>query len=239
MEEGRIQASGGSSTEGGEEMIEGPRLLNKDLDQVTASLDTVSGTFSIIANGGNWVADYYTDGGGNHLGVLRWQGYIDLSGYTRESRTFFPGSPLLQEGGMYVLVGGTSLTNYTLITSSPIDETTMMTIAGTFTVPGMLDSTTNADQVVWVVGSQMGPGSTFNNLLSTQDAWSWGTGNPTATDRLYVYKFAHIITGTNATVQLPPCHILVPGIVDGEEDLVYMERLRRSFELQQTPDVDL
>ena len=219
-------------------MIEGPRLLNKDIDQVTATLSASAGSLTIVANGGDWVADYYALAGA-HLGVLRWEGYIDLSGYTREARTFFPGVPVAQDGGYYGMSAGTSLVTYTMITQSPIDETSMLSTTLDFTVPGFLNSTTNADQVTWGIGSIRAPGSTHNNLLSIQDAWSWGTGNPTATDRLYIYKFAHILTESeDVTVQLPPTHLLVPGIVDGEEDLVYMQRLRRSFELQQTPDID-
>ena len=238
MEEGRIQARRRSSTKGGEEMIEGPRLLNKDIDQVTATLSTTGTSFTIVANGDGWVADYHAIGGA-HMGVLRWQGYIDLSGYTREDRTFFPGVPIAQDGGYYGMSAGTYLAMYTMITQSPIDETSMLSNTLDFTVPGFLGSTTNPDQVTWGIGSTMAPGSTHNNLLSVQDAWSWGTGNPTATDRLYIYKFAHVITETeDVSVQLPPTHILVPGMVEGEADLVYMQRLRRSFELQQTPDID-
>lgn len=218
--------------------MEGPRLLNKDIDQVTASLDTVSATFTIAADGSDWIADYYAVGAGA-IGVLRWSGYIDLGGYTRESRTFFPGIPIAQDGGFYVLTGGTSLMMWTMITTSPIDEIAMIPTAGGFSVPGFLGSTTNPDQVTWGIGSTMAPGSAHNNLLSVQDAWSWGTGSPTATDRLYINKFVHVVSSEPCSVQLPPTHILVPGIVDGEDDLVYMERLRRSFELQQTPDVDV
>jgi len=216
-----------------------PRLLAKGIDQVTATLDNAAGTFVIDNNGSDWRATYVNIAPGVHTGILRWEGYLDLSGYSLDDLTFFPGMPMAQEGGMFgMTLGGNFMVDYTIVSLVPITETMMMTIdpvavATEFTVPGFMGSTTDASQIVWGQGRQLAPVSTANGVLSVQNAWHWGTGSPTASDKLYIHKFVQaFVEGDDSEIQIPPTNIMVPGIVGKEADLVYINRLRRSYEAQ-------
>ncbi len=60
------------------------------------------------------------------------------------------------------------------------------------------------------------------------------SGEPSASENLYCYRIVHtaqqdLINGNS--VQIPAARQLIAGVIAEESDLVYMQRLKRSYEL--------
>jgi len=233
MEEGRIQASGCCSTEGGEEMIEGNRVLRKDIPMTKIFFESTQ--WNIITEGDGWSVETVAG-----IPELQWNGYIDLAGYTREERTWFSGTPWLQEGGNHSASGFTFFNRWDFITNSPIQNTKPMFDGAFYSVPSFIGSDEEPESVIWGMQRTLAPSLDTSQIITT-DRNLFGMGAATATDRLYCYSRIPLNLGgpIGSSLIIPPAAFIVPGTVKGEEDLVYMERLRRSFELQQTPDVDV
>ncbi len=78
-------------------------------------------------------------------------------------------------------------------------------------------------------------GATSIELLQTATN-NFGFSTSTASDRLYCYHAAWSYTGAipfAGGVTIPDCRFIVNYIADKEDDLAYMERLRRSYVQQQ------
>lgn len=78
--------------------------------------------------------------------------------------------------------------------------------------------------------------------LTLTDENFFGSMEPTASDRIYSYRlvFLSALTGaTNTTeVTIAPARHLLKSTAREESDHKYMMRLMRSYQLQQSPDVD-
>ena len=63
----------------------------------------------------------------------------------------------------------------------------------------------------------------------------WGAGDATAGDRIHITR-AVLLGGTTVypgSIQIPAMAIVIPTVLAKESDLVYLERLRRSYVLQE------
>ena len=70
-------------------------------------------------------------------------------------------------------------------------------------------------------------------ILSTVGAGTFGSGEPTAASRLWVYRIIRV-NGAKTTgdeLRIPSARFILQGIAAAEEELPYMMRLKRSFEL--------
>lgn len=78
--------------------------------------------------------------------------------------------------------------------------------------------------------------------LTLTDENFFGSMQPTASDRIYSYRFVFLSAltgGTNTTeVTIAPARHLLNSTAREEPDHEYMMRLMRSYQLQQEPDVD-
>jgi hypothetical protein len=213
---------------------EGPRVLRKDVGSVKVLSGDESLSWAISGPAGNgW--EVVTIAG---VQQLQWSDFIDLSGYSRDDRTFFPGQPLLQEAGTHIGSGVAFFGRWDFITNSPIQTAAPIFDGAAWAVPSFLGSETEPESTIW--GQQrVIAASTDTGQYITTDRHQFGMGDATASDRLYCY--IQIPLGQNVAghvIQLPPCAFILPGMVAEEADLVYINRLRRSYELQQSPDVD-
>ena len=83
---------------------------------------------------------------------------------------------------------------------------------------------------------------TVTNLTATtlnlREMWqsNYGVARSTAASKLYCYHCAWSYTGTGGgfgfTITIPDTRFMVSYVSDKEKDLVYMQRLKRSYELQ-------
>jgi len=172
---------------------------------------------------------------------------IDLSGYSRESLTFFPNSVGIQDPGIYTLTVATVLPEHEqkaiqvldIITSVPMDIDAVAQLQLPFpnnTGPGMLGSDYDFTTILYglyrfFTSNVNIPYPGYQQLERSQ---RFDSGEPTAVDRLYCYR----IVGTlqqdlvdGDTLGIPACRQLVAGVMGEESELVYMQRLRRGYEL--------
>ena len=171
--------------------------------------------------------------------TLSWTGTIDLSGYAREMKTFYPTAAFTQRGPNTLSQGGAGISLYTIISSIPLDadEVLIQLVTG---APGFITVSTNqqnwetvlfAESQVYVVNANITP-NPFG-ILQLLETTQSGSLSPTATDTLYCLKLAIPNDTTLTTIQIPASRVIMPGKFGNEPDVEYMMRLKRSVELSQ------
>lgn len=178
--------------------------------------------------------------------VLGWQGSIDLSGYARDYKTFYPDGAVLQEGPYWTAFNGFGQTVCTLVSSVPIDlEQLALTITSNST-PGLIvsnvalggaginaqnwETTLFCETQVNLINSQLPTLGICQPITNKQT----GSLSPTAAQVLYVAKIvipATVANATGTTLSIPASRVILPGNMDQEPELNYMMRLSRSVEL--------
>lgn len=178
--------------------------------------------------------------------VLGWLGSIDLSGYARDYKTFYPDGGVIQEGPYYTAFNGYGQTVATVVSSVPINlEQLALTIVSNST-PGLIVSNvalggagTNAqnwettlfcETQVNLINSQLPTLGICQPITKKQT----GSLSPSAAQVLYVAKIvipATVANATGTTLSIPASRVILPGNMDQEPELSYMMRLSRSVEL--------
>lgn len=228
-----------------------PVVLRKDIPQV--NILSNDGEDFVIQSppGSGWQIVQY----GADL-QLEWDGYIDMAGYAREDRTFITAGGSVLRGGFVTTsrtvtatgaVVPSFLMEWIFALQSPL-EPAMMIAGGVHSVPSFLGSTEQPEQVIlgeanlWssIATNQTG-GTTDAQQTNLIQSTQFGMGNATASDRIYVaYRqpLTAAVVGQTHFITIPPMAVVLGGVSEIEPDLVYIDRLRRAYELQQSPDVD-
>ena len=165
--------------------------------------------------------------------------YIDLAGWTAQDLTTFTTGIDIQKDKVPLVILPTGVTNqlvwvYDLITTRKISDAELAVVSGT--TPGFLPSTVDLMQVVYGEQQSLAANSNIPGTFITVAADTFGSGNPTASDKLH---WTRVIVTTLAgsddktgAIAVYPSNLIVQAATMEEKDLVYMERLRRSYELQ-------
>ena len=169
--------------------------------------------------------------------------YFDLAGLSQREKTlFFEGATVqdMLNPLAYNQAPGDSLIVTDLMTTKPLSDAqlTQFSILGNFASPG---ASLTFEETVY---------ARLNQYVVDLDTASWGSlmqvstnqiGSlkATASDRIYSYR---IVTGGSPFVgdrfDVLACRHLLRAEAKEEPDYEYLMRLRRSYELQQEPDVD-
>lgn len=176
------------------------------------------------------------------LTVLFHETQIDLSGYASKSLTYFPEAVGIQDPGTHLFAGGagatyTALQVLDIITSVPMDIQAISDLQSTFnTGPGMLGSTHEAETILMGQYRFFTPNTflTYPNYVQLERSQTFGSGDPTAADKLFCYRIVTAITddlGPGSLAIIPAARQILNGYMDEETELVYMQRLKRSYEL--------
>lgn len=179
--------------------------------------------------------------------VLGWQGSIDLSGYARDYKTFYPDGGVIQEGPYWTAFNGFGQTVCTLVSSVPIDLEQLALTLTTNSTPGLIVDTLTATGMVGINAQNWETTlfcETQVNLINSQlpalgicqpiTNKQTGSLSPTAAQVLYVAKLvipATVANATGTTLSIPASRVILPGKMDQEPELNYMMRLSRSVEL--------
>jgi hypothetical protein len=163
-----------------------------------------------------------------------WRGFIDLAGYTQDDLTFFSQAVDVQDNGVSIAAPSIGLTAIMdMVTTrrisdaevNPVNGNGFLSPAPGTTIPGL-----DIQEVVY------GNTRNFTPYSATNGAWrqifgsSFGSGNPTASDRLHITRIVVPLgTGTSESVNITSCNFLIGGVTAHEKDLVYIERLRRAY----------
>jgi len=209
------------------------RLLTKPIGSCRIHIsDQGEGYVYTLAEGSdNW--DLITNNTGLTFAV--WTGYIDLQGMTvAQDKTFAAQSVAFQEGNV---VAGEIMTIWDMVTDVPVDWNSELENTDGIQVgmPGFLGSSVNSENVVFGNIRLFLPNAQVTGGTLPAQSSVWGTNRATASDRLYIHRLVHATTtGTVATQHvMPPTVVAIPGLFFNEKELSHMERLRRSYVLQQ------
>lgn len=166
---------------------------------------------------------------------------LDLSGYSRESMTFFPESLGLQDPGVYLLRGTvdpsfSGLQVLDIITSVPMDLSAVSSLQVQGAAPGMLASEHDFSTILFGMYRFFSTNTNipYTNYVQLDRSQRFDSGEPTAVDKLYCYRIVNLLVDgldPQSRVNIPACRQLVSGMFSEESELVYMQRLKRGYEL--------
>ena len=170
--------------------------------------------------------------------AVYWEGTIDLSGYARDYKTFYPTGGVIQEGAAWTAFGGSGQTVLTYVSSIPLDVDAIVAAFLVGSGPGFMEG---SDQQTWT--SLLFAESQVNLINANLPALGIcqpitvkqsGSLSPTAAQVLYVMKIVMpttVLGQIGTTLNIPASRIILPGTMDQEPELEYMMRLARSVEL--------
>lgn len=167
---------------------------------------------------------------------------IDLSGYAIQDLTFFPQAVGLQDPGVYVFGPGQPATYAGLhvidmITSVPCDINTLSLAMVTENAgPGMLGTVQEFETILFGMYRFFTPNTniTYLNYNQLERSQRFDSGQPNAADKLFCYRIVMPQSdGLDPTSELfiPAARQIIGGAMEEESELVYMQRLKRSYEL--------
>jgi len=165
------------------------------------------------------------------------EGYFDLTGYELDKLTFVPTGGMVQDPGRFVAenLANCDVEILDIISNERLDLPTVdaQLLAGT--VPGMIGTTEDWSQIVFGQYRVMSTNQNYISLdiMSVLSAGVFGSAAPSTASRLWIYRIVRI-NGTKvptSELRIPAARFVLPGLVVKEEDLPYMMRLKRSYEL--------
>lgn len=212
-------------------------LLAKEHQFVTLARSGANWSITSDATGGSW----RKEAGGNFFISST---YFDLAGLTREDKTLFFEATGVQSVREPTVVTnpqpGDSMIVMDLMSTSPLTDEELVSFSafGNF-ASGTSESLTWAQTVyarnqTWAIHVDEGP---LGSMILQNEEF-FGSMQPTASDRIYSYRV------------LLPAHIAMDGLfiysarhmltaeAKTEEEFVYLMRLKRAYELQQSYDED-
>ena len=166
--------------------------------------------------------------------------YIDLSGWTEQDLTTFTTGVDIQKDRTPLAVSGSTMTcpiiyEFDILSTRKIaDDELTNKIAGT--TPGFEPSTMDLMEVVYGEQTTYAQNAQIPGTYIRTAGSTWGSGNPTASNklhwtRIYLTTFSSV-NDSNGAFQAGASNLIVQATTLEEKDLVYMERLRRSYVLQ-------
>jgi len=158
---------------------------------------------------------------------LVWRGYIDLGGYTQDELTLFTQTVDVQKGPFDIGSGLLSTVIQDIVTTRRISNDEIGLHVGFLPVQGT--PSLDLQEVVYGEWFNRVPYSPTHATLRAIDSGTFGSGNPTASDRLHITRIAASFGNAAATLYLAGTNYVVGGVTAHEDDLIYIERLRRAY----------
>lgn len=170
--------------------------------------------------------------------------YIDLKGLSIDGDTVFPKAATVQSAGRHALVGpaGSSMIIHDIVTSIPIDTSDQQVLNGIFTIgvgfnaaAANAKGTLNFEHVIYARSQRwandLDVAASFPEM---REEVFYGSMQPTASDRLYCYRFVGLYVVGDTGMDIPPARQLIEVDAKEEPEYQHLMRLKRSYELQQT-----
>lgn len=177
--------------------------------------------------------------------VVAYRTYIDLAGWSKqELTTFIQGVDIqkqhtpqrsLTAAGM-VTADGYDYISTRKLTNDEIDLDP--SLGGTESLPGFMTNTVDLMELIYGERMQYAVNATVQFSFVQVSGETFGSGNPTAMDKLHWTRVFYIFAPqNNDALAIFPTNLVVQAMTVEEKDLVWMERLRRSYVLQDQADV--
>lgn len=159
--------------------------------------------------------------------------YIDLAGYTRDDLTTFVQGVDIQKSIIPIETGSmVGCYEFDFITTRRIRDDELLSL---FSLPGFLTSTVDLMEMVYGERMIYGQNTTVPGTFVQVSGESFGSGNPSAADRLHwtrLYVTHQAVE--NDILVIPETNLVVQAVTAHEKDLVYIERLRRAYTQQRS-----
>jgi hypothetical protein len=173
---------------------------------------------------------------------IYWEGSIDLGAFVQKDLTWVTMEKDIQEPGNFALNFATpqrieviefvSNTQFNKERLTEIGEDWRLNNA----VPGMMESRVNYENIIDGRWRQFSPDTSLaTGSAVTMKASSFGSCEPSASERLYTYVMIKLdeVPAPLDTLFIPARRFLLGGVAVEEGEREYIMRLRRSYVLQQ------
>lgn len=160
--------------------------------------------------------------------------YIDLAGWSTQELTMFTQGVDVQKSQLPFNIGqvpNVYVIDYLTTRSITDAELTEIEVSGA--LPGFTTNTLDLMEMIYGERMQLAQNTNVTGTFIQISGETFGSGNPTAMDKLHWTR--HILVpgaGEDAKLLIFPTNLIVQAMTLQEKDLVWMERLRRSYVLQ-------
>jgi hypothetical protein len=203
--------------------LTGPRLLDHP----------VPGT-SLIVEGENKPTNGWELSGN---GFLYYENYFDMAGLVLNDLTLVPTVTTLQDGLPYVVEGTASMSVWDIISTERLDIDYFLNYyTGTASGPGLHGSREDWNQLIMCNNRLMTLQTQFTDatLMLPATGGSFGSQEPSAARKLWIYRIVVDLgpqTSSPVSFRIPATRFIMGAEIVKEDDLPYMMRLKRSYEL--------
>jgi hypothetical protein len=167
---------------------------------------------------------------------------LDISGLSMQELTLFFASQGLQRSFCYVTTvtaspaGGAGCADVFIVSDVPLGDATTATPFSEFA--GFSKSPDDYINTKFAQGRIMTQSTSTPLTMIESDQWNFGSGEPTASGDLYLYRWVTITSNAgialnNNVITVPDMRYVATGIAAKEPDLVHINRLRLAYEAQQ------
>jgi len=178
------------------------------------------------------------------LPVLYNETYLDLSGYELDDLTLIPMDVKVQDPGVYLYNGvGHVFCVYDIISQERLTEADIDTLGENNRTnrqmgPGMPEGPLDRAQIVYGLYRFFTNNTTqtgMTNLMLNSRTVRFGSGQPTAVQKLWCYRIVIFADSpvNNDQLVIPAATFVLNAQIIQEDELEYMMRLKRSYELSQ------
>jgi len=190
--------------------------------------------------GGGAFAGYKGWKGGTVNPLVYYETYFDLTGYTLDDLTSLPIAAMVQDPGQYSTnATGLPMHVIDILSQERLDIPAVYDDLIANNLPGMMTSKNNFEQITFgnhrlFLAQTVFTNPTGVNLYLPASEMQFGSGDPVTVQKLWVYR---ILAAPGATagnmLVVPASRFLLNVVVKKETDRVYLQRLKRSYELDQ------
>ena len=160
--------------------------------------------------------------------------FFDLSAYELDDLTLVPTMITLQDGMPYFGTAVTGVDVFDIVSQERLTPTDFIAYALGGDYPSSPGSKEDWSQILFCNTRFMTVQNDFNfaDLLMPATQGSFGSSEPTAVQKLWVYRIV-LCRGADdiSTLLLPATRFVLGAEIIKEDDLPYIMRLKRSFEL--------
>jgi len=208
--------------------LEGARLLDKTLGFADIQLGSVE-PFPATVTGDGW---NILENVATPTYALR--SYYDLSGYNQNELTSFFQAVDVQE--VFAPFGSAACRIIDLVTTEYVSDTEIVAAyqytTGDGDLPGFPKSSYDMQQVVYGRTRTFTSNSSFGDI-TLQGSTMWGTCAAATADKLHITRIVMVLNtaAIDQVVHVPACNYVTAIIVAKENQLPFLMRQKRSYEL--------
>ena len=208
--------------------LEGARLLDKTLGFADIQLGSVE-PFPATVTGDGW---NILENVATPTYALR--SYYDLSGYNMNELTSFFQAVDVQE--VFTPFGSAACRVIDLVTTEYVTDTEIVAAyqytTGDGDLPGFPKSSYDMQQVVYGRTRTYTSNSSFGDI-TLQGSTMWGTCAAATADKLHITRIVMVLNSASPdqVVHVPACNYVTAIIVAKENQLPFLMRQKRSYEL--------